>query len=183
MGPHLQVVAVIHQEPLHIWPTHLANSTKLTIQIPAPSTIHHSGPVTKNEPDTVSQQTHTVQLNTMMSLTWWNGISVHILWSPGMLHQHLNVLRPGQWSKHEFCVQHNLWNLCAYIWENWYQPAWKVGVVGMQWWSQWDTTPKDNDSQGTVSKAVLIVNSCCSPFHAVGIVWRRITSTTSVCPS
>jgi hypothetical protein len=104
-----------------------ANTTKLTIRIPAPSTIHHSGPVTENEPDADEEMMN--KRRTFCPVEHRDAVIE-------MMERHfcMHPLIPGYsaptpegikaWAvkqTYEFCVLHDLRNLWAYLWENWYR--------------------------------------------------------------
>ena len=106
---------------------HSANSTKLTIRIPAPLTIHPSGPATEDEPDTDEETTN--EQRTFCPAKHHDDVV-------NMMERHFcaHPLIPGystptpehikNWAvkqTYEFCVQHDLRNLWAYLWENWYR--------------------------------------------------------------
>ena len=106
---------------------HSVNATKLTIRIPAPSTIHHPGPVAENEPDTDEETTN--ERRTFCPVEHRDAVV-------GMMERHFcaHPLIPGYsaptpehiktWAvkqAYDFCIQRDLPNLWAYLWVNWYR--------------------------------------------------------------
>jgi hypothetical protein len=108
-------------------PARSANVTKLTIRIPAPSMIHDSGLVTEDEPE--PDEDMTIGRRTFCPLELRDTVI-------GMMERHFcaHPLIPGYsapspegikaWAVkqiYELCVQNDLPNLWAYLWENWYR--------------------------------------------------------------
>ena len=106
---------------------HSANSTKLTIRIPAPSTIRGSGQVAEDELN-ANEETANGR-RTFCPLEHRDAVVE-------MMERHFcaHPLIPGYsaptpegikaWAvkqTYEFCVLHDLANLWAYLWENWYR--------------------------------------------------------------
>src|SRR6266702_2291364 len=103
------------------------DTSKLTIRIPALSAICETGPVTKDEPDTDEETT--IGRRTFCLIE-------HHAAVVEMMERHFcaHPLIPGYsaptpkgikaWAVkqiYQFCVLHDLPNLWAYLWENWYQ--------------------------------------------------------------
>ena len=106
--------------------THSVNATKYTIRIPAPLTIRVSGPVI-NEPE--PDEDLTSARHTFCPIEHRDTVV-------GMMERHFcaHPFIPGYsfpspegikvWAvkqMYEFCFQHDLPNLWAYLWENWYR--------------------------------------------------------------
>ena len=122
-GPTL---ASSHQDSFEVLACSV-NSTKLTIQIPAPSTIRGSSQVNEDESDAneeIADGRHTFCLlehrDTVVKMMERH-FCVHPL-IPGY-----SALTPEgikAWAvkqTYEFCVLRDLPNLWAYLWENWYR--------------------------------------------------------------
>ena len=103
------------------------DKSKFVIQIPAPSTIHETDPVAEDEPDDDDETTperHTFcpieHCTTVVKI-----MECHLCAHPLILGY--SVPTPEgikTWAvkqMYEFCVQHELPNLWAYLWENWYR--------------------------------------------------------------
>ena len=103
------------------------STIKLTLQIPAPSTVPNPSPVIEDEPD--SDQDLTMARRIFCPLEHRDTIVT-------MIERHFctHPLIPGYsaptpegikaWAVkqiYEFCVLHDLPNLWAYLWENWYR--------------------------------------------------------------
>jgi hypothetical protein len=108
-------------------PHALPDSSKLTIRIPAPSTICETGPVAEDEPnpnEETAPEQHTfcpIKYHDHVVEIMERHFCVHPL-IPGY-----SALTPKgikAWAvkqMYDFCVLYELPNLWAYLWENWYQ--------------------------------------------------------------
>lgn len=103
------------------------DNSKLTIRIPALSTIHETGPIAGDEP--ISDEETTPERRTFCPIEYRD----HVV---DMMERHFcaHPLIPGFsaptpdgikiWAVkqiYNFCVLHELPNLWAYLWENWYR--------------------------------------------------------------
>ena len=95
-----------------------ANNSKLTIQIPALSMIHETSPVTEDEP---GQCTFClIKYHAAMVKMMEHHFCAHLL-IPGYSTPTPEGIKAWAVKQiYKFCVLHDLTNLWAYLWENWY---------------------------------------------------------------
>ncbi|KAN0133621.1 hypothetical protein V8E53_008568 [Lactarius tabidus] len=103
------------------------DNSKLVIRIPAPSTIRETGPVVEDEPDADEETTcerHTfcpIEHRTTVVEIMERHFCAHPL-IPGYSAPTPEGIKAWAVKQiYEFCVQRELPNLWAYLWENWYR--------------------------------------------------------------